>query len=209
MIKNIIFDFGGILIDIDYQQTNVHIGKHFGINDLSKEPFWSIMVRHEVGHTDTDEFVAELQSQSKEHIPKEILIEGWNSMLGKVAKHKIEMLEQLKSNYNLYLLSNTNVTHIDFVYAYLKEEYGIEDFGKQYFTKDYFSHLVYMRKPNLDIYEYVIKDAEIDPSESIFIDDNADNVAGAIAAGLYSVVHDPKVDITEVIEGYIASVQGA
>ncbi len=204
MIKSIIFDFGGVLIDIDYQQTNVHIGKHFGITDLNVQPFKSIMERYEVGHTDTDEFVAELQSQSAKHIPKEELIEGWNGMLGKVAKHKIDMLEQLKNSYNLYLLSNTNVTHIDFVYAYLKDEYGIEDFGKQYFTKDYFSHLVHMRKPNLDIYEHVIKDAQIDPSESIFIDDNADNVAGAIAAGLHSVVHDPKVDITEVIEGYVA-----
>lgn len=203
MIKNIIFDFGGVLIDLDIPRCISRLGEHFGISTLSIEPYQSIFRRNEVGATSEDQFVAELQAQSDRQIDRQEIIDVWNSMLGQVPQHRLDLLKSLRNNYNLYLLSNTNATHISWVYAYLKKEYGIVDFGKEYFTKDYFSHLVKMRKPNLDIYQHVLHDAQINGRESIFIDDNKDNVIGARAAGIHAVVHDPKIDITEVIEGYI------
>lgn len=207
MIKNIIFDFGGVLIDLDIPRCISRLGEHFGISTLSVEPYQSIFRRNEVGATTENEFVAELQAQSDLYIDRQEIIDVWNSMLGQVPQHRLEMLKSLKENYNLYLLSNTNATHISWVYDYLKREYGIDDFGKEYFTKDYFSHLVHMRKPNLDIYQHVLEDAQINGLESIFIDDNESNVMGARAAGMHSVVHDPMVDITKVIEAYIEQVE--
>ncbi len=204
MIKNVIFDFGGVLIDLDIPRCISRLGEHFGVSTLSVEPYQSIFRRNEVGATSEDEFIAELQAQSDQHIDRQEIIDVWNSMLGTVPQHRLDMLKSLKENYNLYLLSNTNATHIAWVYDYLKKEYGIADFGKEYFTKDYFSHLIHMRKPNLDIYQHVLQDAQIAGQKSIFIDDNEINVVGARAAGMHSVVHDPTVDITEVIEGYIA-----
>ena len=203
MIKNIIFDFGGVLIDLDIPRCIRRLGEHFGISTLAVEPYQSIFRRNEVGATIEDEFVAELQAQSDRHIDRQEIIDVWNSMIGTVPQHRLDMLKSLNNNYNLYLLSNTNTTHIAYVYDYLKKEYDIDDFGKEYFTKDYFSHLVKMRKPNLDIYQHVLQDAQIKGQDSIFIDDNKDNVIGARAAGMHAVVHDPKIDITEVIEGYI------
>lgn len=203
MLKNVIFDFGGVLIDLDIPRCISRLGEHFGITTLSTEPYQSIFRRNEVGTTSEDEFVAELQAQSDQHIDRQEIIDVWNSMIGKVPQHRLDMLKSLSNNYNLYLLSNTNTTHIAHVYEYLKKEYDIDDFGKEYFTKDYFSHLVKMRKPNLDIYHHVLQDAQINGQESIFIDDNESNVMGARAAGMHSIAHDPKVDIAKVIEGYL------
>ena len=85
---------------------------------------------------------------------------------------------------------------------YLGTEYGIKDWDTRYFEKTYYSHLVKMRKPNTDIYNFVLKDAEINAEETLFVDDNAANIKTAAALDWQTILHNDGRDITTVMQAY-------
>jgi putative hydrolase of the HAD superfamily len=118
------------------------------------------------------------------------LVDSWNAMLLGTPLKRLEMLEQLKKRYKVYLFSNTNATHIEWVYKDLLLTHGIANFNSQFFHKAYYSHLIGLRKPHAAAFEYVIHDSSMNPAETLFIDDNIDNIAGAESVGL-NVHHHP------------------
>jgi len=205
MIKNVIFDFGGVLIDIDYDKTEDWFRHLFGSSVVQSDQFRSILEDYEIGAFSEGSFLHRLQRLSTAVISERQLVDAWNAMIGDMPAVRLDLLRSLASDYDVYLLSNTNLTHLQYVYRYLDKTYGISDFGEEFFKKAYFSHEIHLRKPNVDIYNYVIGDASIDPSESLFIDDLADNISGAKEAGLQGVIHDRRVDINTVIDGYLTN----
>ena len=104
-------------------------------------------------------------------------------LLGMPRENK-NLLATLKSKYNLYLLSNANVTHIEFVKNDLLLKNGISNL-EQFFNKTYFSHEIGMRKPHLKTFEWVLKDGGIKPNETLFIEDSIQHIEGAKLAGLH------------------------
>ena len=114
------------------------------------------------------------------------------------------MLSRLKEKYNVYLLSNTNKTHVDWVDGYLKTVYGfsIQDFDERFFHKSYYSHLIHLRKPNDNIYEFVLQNAGIRAEYTLFIDDNAHNIEGAKRIGLQTILHPVGDEIVEVMKSF-------
>jgi glucose-1-phosphatase len=156
---------------------------------------------YEKGDIIMENFLWNLQKMCKEVPEVSDLLSAWNAMLLGWNDSKLSLLKDLKSTYNLYLLSNTNEIHLNWVRRDLKRNHQIIDFEKLFFIKAYYSHELRMRKPDAEIFDFVIADAGIKAEETLFIDDNADNIKAARALGFY-VHHLPTnsaIDIDQII----------
>lgn len=207
MIKNIIFDLGNVIIDLDIQRTEIAFQALLGEKyqqTLQGLQLQDIFEQYETGKVTEDTFISTLQQSTSHDVSAEAIKTAWNAMLLGIPPQRFEMLLRLKQQYAVFLLSNTNQTHLDCVYQYLIKTYNVTDFETRYFHKAYYSHLVQLRKPNVDIYEYVLQDANILASESVFIDDVAANIEGANLAGIHTIHHKVGAEIVTVMDGYLA-----
>jgi len=204
-IKNIIFDFGGVLFDIDYKLTER------ALSELIQRPFSfkgvpglsRTVSQYETGKINTETFIWNIQKFCTDEVQGREVMTAWNAMLLSIPKARLEFLISLKKSYNVYLLSNINEMHAEFANRYIKKNYSMDDWQTQCFDKVYYSHLIHKRKPNKSAYNYVIEDAKILPSQSIFIDDLAANVTAAKGVGLNAVQHNPTDEIIDSLESYL------
>jgi len=182
MIKNIIFDFGDIFINLNKKAPLLEMAK-FGFTELTPA-LDTIFKEYEMGLIDTNEFVKQLQtifiSASREQIK-----DAWNSIILDFPEERLKFIEKLKNDnqYRLFLLSNTNDMHIDKV----KESMGMERFNrfKKCFEVFYLSQEIKMRKPNANIYEKVLNDNSLIAAETFFIDDTKENTDSASKLGIH------------------------
>jgi putative hydrolase of the HAD superfamily len=204
-IKNIVFDFGGILLDLDYSLSFDRLKELLSIDGDIPAHVQLILDEYEMGYFGEGAFLHRLQRLTDDIVTERALVDAWNAMLLSISTHKLDFVKSLHSDYNVYLLSNTNHTHLTYVRQKMLPVINIDpaSFEKDHFIKAYYSHEIKYRKPNHDIYEYVLADSQLIPSETIFIDDNADNVRGAQEVGLHAVVHDPALDITKKLSDYL------
>ena len=186
MIKNIIFDLGNVLFDIDFNKLKPAFEK-LGIQDFDKQYSLlhasDIFLQLEKGEIMPEEFYDLLRKESGLISNNEAMEQAWNSMLLQFRWESIAFLQQYKTRYRMFLLSNTNYIHQQCINKMLKERTGITEL-RQLFEAAYFSHEVGMRKPDLAIYQHVIDDAQLNPVETIFIDDVEANIKPAETAGL-------------------------
>ncbi len=188
-IKNIIFDLGGVVLNLDQEKT-LRAFKRLGANleELNLEN--SIFLDFETGKVDEDYFLQSIFTLLKGNASKEQITQAWNSMLLELPAHRVEIIKQLKSKYRLFLLSNTNIIHIKAVF----EEHGKTIF-EELFEKIYLSHEIGIRKPDIACYEYVLRDANLKGSETVFVDDNRMNIKGAESAGINTIWAKEPVDL--------------
>jgi putative hydrolase of the HAD superfamily len=202
-IRNIIFDFGGVLLDIDYRLTYAAMSDLLGLPKLPEDnpvALKDILIRYEKGEIGTESFIWTLQRTSKKEIPHgDAIIRAWNAMLLGWNVSKFNLLEQLQKKYDLFLLSNTNALHISWVHQDLKTSHNIHDFEKRFFKKVYYSHEVGMRKPDREIYQFVTTDANVIPEETLFIDDLPENLLGALNLGWNVYHHNPNDNLEEIL----------
>lgn len=178
-IKNIIFDFGGVIINIDYHLTAKAFEK-LGItnfkNLFSQASQTNLFDDLEVGAISSSEFRNELRRIINLDITDEQLDNAWNAMLLDYPKHRLDFLLDIRKHYRTFLLSNTNQIHKDCYYASLLKDHGIKGLDGL-FEKLYFSHEVGLRKPDPAIYQLVLDQNNLKPEETLFIDDSAQNLA--------------------------------
>ena len=184
--QNIIFDLGGVILNIDYNLT-VDAFKKLGLSDFSKlysqENQSNLFDSYEIGKISSEKFIEELQHAVGKNISKQSIMEAWNSMLLDLPKERIELLTSLKTKYKTYLLSNTNEIHKIAYCNYLKNTYQFNDF-QAFFQKQYLSFEIGMRKPNKEIFEFVINENKLKKEETLFIDDSIQHVLGARETGI-------------------------
>jgi len=210
MLKNLIFDFGGVLLNLNVQATKDAFIQLFqeDYSDKIEKDLEHVYHDFERGKISNKSFVAtHVQLAKNEIINDTDVIRAWNSMLLDFPKDRLNMLLALRKKYRVFLLSNTNAIHIAHVMHKLEEVYGITDFNEKYFDKVWYSHEVGHRKPDASIYQFVLQDAGLKANESLFIDDNTANILAAREAGLHGQIHDPTQEITEMIHSYCSSVQ--
>lgn len=209
MIKNIIFDIGGVLLDIDYNLTYTKLSEVMGIDIERKNipsHIFKLMLGYEKGEINTETFLWNLQKESSKLTPHaDKLIKAWNAMLIGWNPKRLVFLEELSAKYSLFVLSNTNDLHMEWFRRDLKKNHKITNFDTKYFDKTFYSHLMRMRKPENKIYKRVLKEAEIKAEETLFIDDNMENVKKARKVGLQAVYHNPKDEIIDSLDGYLAN----
>mgnify|MGYP003387394883 CR=1 FL=1 len=184
-IKNIIFDLGGVIYAINYQAT-IDAFESLGISDFkeiyAKAGQSELFDDLETGKIDKSQFFEEI----KKHLPKTItdtqITEAWNAMLLNFMDDAIHCLEELQSDYRIFLLSNTNIFHIEEI----KSRVGNSYFSKfsSLFEKVYLSHELGLRKPHTAVFTHIAEEQALQPKETLFIDDSPQHVEGAIKAGL-------------------------
>lgn len=209
MIKNIIFDFGNVLFDLELGRTGQQLRDHLGeFYDVTYEKMARkhIFELYEVGGLSTDEFLQTIVHDSGNRVSSELVMEAWNSILLGMPAHRFPFLLNLRQQYRVFLLSNINEMHAEFIQNYLKDSHGIEDFETRYFDGVYYSHLIRLRKPMREIFEYVLADAELIAEECLFIDDVEANILAARSVGLKARQHTPGVEIVNAMEGYLQNV---
>jgi len=185
-IRNIIFDLGGVILNIDYMLT-AKAFQSLGIenyNDLYTQfNQVDIFDKLEKGEITPSYFYNEIRRLSNINITDEQITKAWNAMLLDFPVNRLELLQKLKNKYKIYLCSNTNEIHLTDYNKTLKQTFGIDNLG-DIFIKEYYSHKVGMRKPNIEIFELIINENNLNPKETLFIDDSPQHIEGAKKAGL-------------------------
>ena len=198
-IKNIIFDLGGVILNIDFKKTNdafhllglENFGQHinqFHITDL--------FLNYETGQIDDIEFIDSVAKLSGKPMPEDKIVEAWNALLLDFPKERIDLLKKIKSRYRTFLLSNTNSIHLKEFQERLHNEQGV--YLEDLFEKAYYSHVVKLRKPNADIFQLVLKENNLEPWETLFIDDTESNFAEAEKLGIQIFHLKPGMSITDI-----------
>ena len=184
----IIFDFGAVIIDIDYHKTRDAF-ENQGITNFdelfSKAKQNSLFDNLEQGLISEHQFRDELRALSGIHLSNETIDNCWNSMLLQLPQKRVELLKKLQAYKPLYLLSNTNIIHEKAFSDYIDHVYGWNSF-KSIFQKVYLSHEIKLRKPNIEIFEKVLLDNNLNPSSTLFIDDSPQHIEGARKAGIHA-----------------------
>ena len=202
-IDNIIFDLGGVLLDIDYQRTydkmSEVLNTSFDPKQLDTDVL-SLLDRYEMGEISTEVFIWNLQRLAIGAVPSgNQVVEAWNAMLIGWNSEKFDMLLALRNHYNVFLLSNTNELHLQWIKSSLRNIHDIYDWDERFFDQTFYSHLIGMRKPDTSIYRYVTEATGILPENTLFIDDLHTNIEGAKTVGWQTYRHDPSDDLINVI----------
>jgi len=187
-IKNIIFDLGGVILDIDYDRP-VKAFKKLGAENFEQLFAQSKQIKlfdqFDIGEVTPAQFRKEVRKHLPEDVTDEQIDAAWNSILGDLPSHRIVVLKMLaQRKYRLFLLSNTNSIHVKAFTNYLDATYG-KGLFKTLFEKQYFSNQIGMRKPTKKVFDHILKENGLKASETLFIDDSPEHVEGAKKAGLH------------------------
>lgn len=186
-IRNIIFDYGNVIFTIDFNRAQ-HSFTELGVKNVehffSHKGHDSLFDQFEQGLISSSEFrdgirkVAGIESLSDAEIDQ-----AWNSLLIGVPEPNHDLLLKVKEKYRTFLLSNNNEIHYNWIMDYLQREHHL-DSNAVFFEKDYYSHLMKMRKPNREIFEFVMRENNLNPKETLFIDDSPQHLKTAEMLGL-------------------------
>jgi len=192
-IKNIIFDLGGVVINLDIPRT-IHEFEKLGIaefgevfSQLSQTPLFDQFDKGLISEAD---FFRSIKAQFDLTHPAHELERAWNAMLLDFPAHRLEQLLVYKQHYTTFLLSNTNATHIRSFEKTLSDNHSVDNL-KPFFHKVYYSCEINLRKPDKEIFEFVLDENGLKPEETVFIDDTIMHVQAAQSTGI-NAVHLPK-----------------
>ncbi len=203
-IDTIVFDYGAVIFQIDHSLT-VNAFRDLGISGddaffghLQQNPLFD---QFEMGLISPDNFRDSIRKILAKELDDESIDAAWNKMLLGLPGKNLEVLLACKQRYRTFLLSNNNEIHYNWIDQYLQNTYGIQGMMRDYFEKDYYSHLMGMRKPNKDIFEFIIHEQQINPAHTLFIDDSPQHLATAEILGFQTRLMKKEDILSEVIAG--------
>jgi putative hydrolase of the HAD superfamily len=206
MIKNIIFDQGGIILNIDYKLTSAAF-KKLGVENFdefytqnTQTPLFDL---YETGKISSAEFRHGLKQQLNIlHVSDEDFDHAWSAMLLDLPVLRLHFIRQLKQTYNVFLLSNANAIHMTRA-AQIYERFTGHSSLERYFHKIYLSHLCGYRKPKPESFDLVLRENNLLPHETLFVDDSYQHIAGAEKLGM-KTLYLPEKTIIEVLPHFLA-----
>lgn len=194
----IIFDFGGVLINLNYQKT-IDAFKQLGIThfeELYSQASQSNLFNDlETGKISSQFFINSLLHYLPKHTTPNKVVAAWNAMILDVPDQTIDLLEALHTKKRLFLLSNTNEIHIS--KAFHEWAKTSKKMPEYYFEKIYLSHCINMRKPSPEIFEFVCTNNKLNPKSTLFIDDSIQHIKGAKSVGLETYHLQTITDLTQ------------
>ena len=203
-IRNIIFDLGGVLLNIDPQRTIDAFAK-LGMPQLVSNSGLSydhdIFFRMEQGQISPDEFRNGIQKLLPKPVSNEAIDEAWTAMLLDFPEIRVQLVKKMAKSYRIFLFSNTNAIHVAKYHANFRKQHGFE--VSSLFEKDFYSNEIGFRKPTAESFQEIIRLSGIDPKESLFIDDSKQNVDAAIASGLNGFWLEPGQKVEEIFQEYV------
>ena len=200
-IRNIVFDLGGVLVNLDFKAA---------INGLQEAGFANvkeqllafdrngIFQKFELGEMSADEFRTAIRENSTIELTDEEVDNLWNAMLLEIPREKLELILELRGKYMVYLLSNTNSIHWDHVCknAFNYRGFRVED----YFEETFLSYEMHLAKPDKAIFEKVLHDANLLAEETLFIDDSEANCKAAQEVGIHAHHYHVGDDLSKIFE---------
>ena len=196
-IKNIIFDLGGVILNLNYQATTDAF-KKLGVKNFqqlySQKQQTELFNNFEKGLINSEKFILQLQKTTA--LKEKQIINAWNAMLLDLPKKRLDFILSLKSNYNTYLLSNTNEIHIEYFESQLSKNNQLALF-KKCFSKIYYSSRIGDRKPNESCFDKVIKENNLIPKETLFIDDSIQHINSANKIGIKTYLMEQNKSIID------------
>jgi putative hydrolase of the HAD superfamily len=184
-IKNIIFDLGGVLLDIDFQKS-IDAFKKLGIKNFdamfSQFKADALFEKLETGSIAEADFYSAIKKRTVANISNAQIDTAWNALILKFRTVSLLYLEELSKKYKLYLLSNTNSIHLKYVKQLFTEQTG-KPLLDAYFTKAWYSNEIGLRKPGTEIFEFLLQDENLIAAETLFIDDTLSNIETAQKMG--------------------------
>jgi len=183
-VKNIILDFGGVLLALDYmktQQAFVDLGCTNFEQIYSQAQQTDLFNQFDKGEVSENVFFEELKNLSGLTIDD--IKHAWNAMLINLPKENYLLLKELKNKYRVFLLSNTNEMHITAFEKLIPETCSLPEFESM-FEKIYYSCRINLRKPDVECFLHVLNDSNLNPAETIFIDDSIQHIEGAKKSGI-------------------------
>lgn len=199
-IKNIIFDLGGVIINLDNQLTEdafIALGtkpikEYFGHGHAA-----SFFKDYEVGGLTSQEFVDMIRSQTGITASDEEIIRAWNALLLDFPPERIQLLKELGKTYRIFLFSNTNELHLQHLNKIYANTFPGNKTLDDHFEKTYYSHIMKMRKPDTASFQQILKENQLKGEETLFVDDALINVEGAEKAGLKGLFLRPGMSILD------------
>ncbi len=185
-IKNLIFDLGGVIINLDTAKTFEAFSSLSGkpVQELKKAAAETTFFNeYEKGFLSDEQFREELKAFLGKDIHNHEIDAAWNAMLLDIPQQKFTLLETLRDTHRLFLLSNTNNIHLQCFNQIVKDATGLPAIDS-FFERAYYSHLMKMRKPDAEIFIQVLNENNLQADESLFMDDNIDNIEGARKVGI-------------------------
>lgn len=199
-IKNIIFDFGNVLLNIDPARSAkafMELGIKDGVDFWGSRSSSDLLIGLEKGAITPDEFRKRALEMLVSGVTPQQVDEAWNALLLDLPPKRIEKLNELKAKYRLFLLSNSNQIHYECYMSRFENEFGFS--LDTLFEKLWFSHQLGMVKPHQEIFRFVLNDAGLNPAETLFIDDTLIHVEAARSLGIKAWHLEAGMDITELI----------
>lgn len=200
-IKNIVFDLGGVLIDLDFKGA---------INGLENAGFTKvkeqlqafdregIFQKFELGEMTADEFRDSIRENSNMSLTNDEVDALWNLMLLEIPREKLELILDLRGKYMVYLLSNTNSIHWGYI---CKNAFNYRSFRvSDYFEETFLSFEMHLAKPDKAIFEKMLEDANLLPEETLFIDDSEANCKAAEEVGIHAHHYQIGEDLKEIFK---------
>ena len=203
-IRNIVFDLGGVLLNINPEKTINAFGQ-LGMTKLIGEK--GLTYDHEIfylleqGKTTPGEFRNAVRKLLSNKLTDQQIDLAWTAMLLDFPKIRVELLQKLRSEFDLYLFSNTNAIHVAKYQSIFRNQHGFE--VSSLFEILFHSNEIGTRKPSPESYREIIRLSGILPQESLFIDDSFTNVEGAIACGLKGFWLQPGHTVEEIFQEYL------
>jgi len=191
-IKNILFDLGGVILDINVQATLkafYELGFPAELMQYPHSMTSDLFFKYETGKLDTQTFRNEIRKKTGIDMSDQAFDEAWNAMLVGIPEERTALLKSLSKRYALYMLSNTSELHVK-----VFEKMYLETSGEsmhQVFKEMYYSHKIGWHKPDREAWEHVIKDAAIQAEETLFLDDNIHNIKASQELGFQAIhIHE-------------------
>jgi FMN phosphatase YigB (HAD superfamily) len=198
----VIFDLGGVILDINYNKTAV------AFCDLGLENFDEMYSQanqsglfdsFETGRISSQYFVNQILNYLPKGITANQVVDAWNAMILEFPLENITFLKQLKQKKNIFLLSNTNEIHIQLFHRKINELVG-EKSLQFLFNKVYYSNEIGLRKPNTETFDFVCKENKLIPENVLFIDDSFQHINGAKSIGLNTFFLEKPQKLIEYLE---------
>lgn len=177
-IQAVIFDLGGVIIDLSLDRTLTAFATLTGASKADIQNAHGsnpVFMAYEKGEVSDQEFRDSIRKLFSVQATDTEIDHCWNAMLVDLPVSTLSMLEKLKKHFRIFVLSNTNTIHINYVNEIMLQGKVLDS----WFHKAYYSHLLRMRKPELKIYQHVLEQNRLIPNQTIFLDDNPDNLKAA------------------------------
>ncbi len=198
-IENIIFDLGGVILDIDYNRTRKAF-EDLGVTHFdemySQANANQLFQKLETGHISNDDFFNQLDKATDLGLSSQQMRTAWDAMLLDFRESSLNFLAEIKSKYNTYLFSNTNFIHMEAFHHIFQSKERVHPFN-DYFDQAFYSCEIGLRKPELESYQWILNHLNIEAAKTLFIDDSIQNIEAAKEVGIQTIYFKEGMKIEE------------